>query len=253
MTPALESMAFAVFLIFCRIGGCVLFAPGLSSTRVPAQIRLLLALAITLAIAPLLLTAIAERISLVAPASRPALIIGEIIVGSVIGLMGRFYLLSLQFAATAVSSMIGLAGIPGIPMEEFDAGSPLATLASTAAVMMILIMNLHLEMLRAIIDSYDVIAVDAFPRIDAVLNNVMNVTAETAVLALRLAAPFIAYGVVVNIALGMANRFTPHISIYHATTGAVMLGGFLLLYLLWQDWMTLFLGSYQSWLLRGGF
>ena len=55
-------------------------------------------------VAPLLLTAIAERISLVAPASRPALIIGEIIVGSVIGLMGRFYLLSLQFAATAVSS-----------------------------------------------------------------------------------------------------------------------------------------------------
>jgi flagellar biosynthetic protein FliR len=246
-------MVFAVFLIFCRIGGCVLFAPGLSSTRIPVQIRLLLALGITLAISPLLFTAIAERISVVPPASRPALIAEEIVIGSVIGLMGRFYLLSLQFAATAVSSMIGLAGIPGVPMEEFDAGSPLATLASTAAVMMILIMNLHLEMLRAIIDSYDVIAVNAFPQTGAILSNVMNVTAETAVLALRLAAPFIAYGVVVNIALGMANRFTPHISIYHATTGAVMLGGFLLLYLLWQDWLTLFLGSYQSWLIRGGF
>lgn len=253
MTPALESMVFTVFLIFCRIGGCVLFAPGLSSSRIPVQIRLLLALGITLAISPLLFAAIAERISIVAPASRPALILEEIIIGSVIGLMARFYLLSLQFAATAVSSMIGLAGIPGVPMEEFDAGSPLATLASTAAVMLILVMNLHLEMLRAIIDSYDVIAVNAFPQSGALLNNVMNVIAETTVLALRLAAPFIAYGVVVNIALGMANRFTPHISIYHATTGAVMLGGFLLLYLLWQDWLTLFLGSYQAWLLRGGF
>lgn len=246
-------MVFTVFLIFCRIGGCVLFAPGLSSSRIPVQIRLLLALGITLAISPLLFAAIAERISIVAPASRPALILEEIIIGSVIGLMARFYLLSLQFAATAVSSMIGLAGIPGVPMEEFDAGSPLATLASTAAVMLILVMNLHLEMLRAIIDSYDVIAVNAFPQSGALLNNVMNVIAETTVLALRLAAPFIAYGVVVNIALGMANRFTPHISIYHATTGAVMLGGFLLLYLLWQDWLTLFLGSYQAWLLRGGF
>ena len=246
-------MVFTVFLIFCRIGGCVLFAPGLSSSRIPVQIRLLLALGITLAISPLLFAAIAERISIVAPASRPALILEEIIIGSVIGLMARFYLLSLQFAATAVSSMIGLAGIPGVPMEEFDAGSPLATLASTAAVMLILVMNLHLEMLRAIIDSYDVIAVNAFPQSGALLNNVMNVIVETTVLALRLAAPFIAYGVVVNIALGMANRFTPHISIYHATTGAVMLGGFLLLYLLWQDWLTLFLGSYQAWLLRGGF
>lgn len=253
MTPALETPVFVVFLIFCRIGGCVLFAPGLSSTRIPVQIRVLVALAITLAISPLLFTAIAEAVAAAGPASQPVLIIEEIVVGSIIGLMGRFYLLALQFAATAVSSMIGLAGIPGIPMEEFDAGSPLATLASTAAVMLILILNLHLEMLRAILDSYEVIAVNAFPQPAAVLGNVMDVVAETSVLALRLAAPFIAYGVVVNIALGMANRFTPHISIYHATTGAVMLGGFLLLYLLWEDWLTLFLESYRSWLLKGGF
>jgi flagellar biosynthetic protein FliR len=71
-------------------------------------------------------------------------------------------------------------------------------------------------------------------------------------LALRLAAPFLVYGVIVNFALGMGNRFAQQLSVYHATTGVVILGGFLLLYAIWVDWILVFTSSYQSWLLRGG-
>jgi hypothetical protein len=51
----------------------------------------------------------------------------------------------------------------------------------------------------------------------------------------------------------MGNRFAQHLSVYHATTGVVILGGFLLFYMIWIDWILIFTGSYQSWLLRGGF
>jgi flagellar biosynthesis protein FliR len=56
----------------------------------------------------------------------------------------------------------------------------------------------------------------------------------------------------VNFALGMGNRFAVHLSVYHATTGVVILGGFLLLYMIWIDWILMFTGSYQAWLMRGG-
>ena len=253
MTPELEAAGFAVFILFCRIGGCVLFAPGLSSARIPMQVRLLVALGVTLSLAPLLFAAIAEDVAAIPQAVRPALIVKETLVGSAIGLMGRIFLLSLQFAATAIANLIGLAGIPGVPMEEMEAGSPLATLASTAAVLIILMMGLHIEMLGAIMDSYRVIALGAPLQPEVLLANIMKTVTETSVLALRLAAPFIAYGVVVNVAVGLANRFTPHISVYHVTTGGVMIGGFLLLHVLWIDWMQIFITSYEAWIMQGGF
>jgi flagellar biosynthetic protein FliR len=253
VTSALETAAFSVFLLFCRIGGCVLFAPGLSSVRIPMQIRLLVCLGVTLSLAPLLHAGMTESIAAIPPTQRPLLIIKETLVGSAIGIMGRIFLLSLQFAATAIANMIGLAGIPGVPMEEMEAGSPLATLASTSAVMIILTTGLHIEMLGAIIDSYRVMAVGASLRPDVLLANIMKTVTETSVLALRLSAPFIAYGVLVNVAIGLSNRFTPQISVYHVTTGAVMLGGFLLLHTLWGDWMLLFIMTYEAWIMRGGF
>ncbi|MCB1466086.1 MAG: flagellar biosynthetic protein FliR, partial [Rhizobiaceae bacterium] len=50
MTPFAETVVIAAFLAFCRIGGCFMIMPGLSSARVPLQIRLFLALAISAAL-----------------------------------------------------------------------------------------------------------------------------------------------------------------------------------------------------------
>jgi flagellar biosynthesis protein FliR len=231
----------------------VLFAPGLSSSRIPMQIRLLVTLSTVLALSPLLIDAIIHDIARVADHERPLLIIQELVTGLVIGLMGRFFILGLQFAANTIWSTVGLGGIPGVALEDSEAGSPLATLVSSAAVMVILSLGLHIEMLRAVIDSYSVIGILAPIQPEKLLSSLTLVVAETSILAIRLAAPFVAYGIVVNVSLGLANRFTPHISLYHATTGLVMLVGMVLLYILWPEWLMFFISSYNEWLQHGGF
>ena len=230
-----------------------MFAPGLSSARIPIYFRVLITLGTVMALSPMISGSVLGAIADMPEDRRVLLIFQEIVKGSLIGLMGRFFLLGLQFAANTIWSTIGLAGIPGIPMDELEAGSPLATLASTAAVVVILSLGLHIEMLRAIADSYEVLSLDAPLAPAAMLNNLVMVLSESSLLALRLAAPFIVYGIVVNLALGLANRFAPQVSVYHATTGAVMLGGFFLLYLIWSEWLMLFVSSYSAWLFRGGF
>lgn len=142
---------------------------------------------------------------------------------------------------------------PAFPLEEGDTGSPLATLVSSAAVMLIMTMGLHIELLRAIIESYSVIPPGAPLPLQALTTSMVETAAQTSVLALRLAAPFLVYGVIVNFALGVGNRFAQQLSVYHATTGVVMLGGFLLLYVISIDWMLIFTSSYQGWLVQGGF
>ena len=47
MTATVEGAIIAAFLAFCRIGACFLVMPGLSSARVPMQVRLFVAIAAT--------------------------------------------------------------------------------------------------------------------------------------------------------------------------------------------------------------
>ena len=51
VTVTAEGAVIAAFLAFCRIGGCFMVMPGLSSARVPMQVRLFVAVAATLAAA----------------------------------------------------------------------------------------------------------------------------------------------------------------------------------------------------------
>lgn len=253
MTEIVNDQLFAVFLLFCRIGGCLLLAPGFSSPRVPVHVRLFGALALTTAISPLLSEDVASTMRETQQDQMLLLIIYETVIGAAIGLMARFFILALQFSATAISNFIGLSGIPGIPLEEGDTGSPLATLASSAAIMLFFTLGLHIELIKAIMESYHVLKPGTGLPIGALTGNMLNVLSETWLLALRLASPFLLYGVTVNFALGLGNRFAQQVSMYHATTGAVILGGFLLFYTVWMDWIIAFVSAYQSWLTAGGF
>ena len=65
-TLATATQAFAprasigAFLLFCRIGGCLMLAPGFSMSQIPMQIRLFIALAVTLSLTPLLIDKISS-------------------------------------------------------------------------------------------------------------------------------------------------------------------------------------------------
>lgn len=248
-----EVQLFGVLLLFCRMGGCIMMAPGFSSPRVPVQVRLFMAVGVACALSPMMLQEMVSRLATV-PADRHfLLLLQETSFGVLIGFMARCFFSALQFAASAISNFIGLAGIPGIPLEEGDTGSPLATLSSTAAIMIVFTLGLHVELLKAVIDSYSVLPMGLAFNAELALSHVLATLGETWLLALRLSGPFLLYGVIVNFALALGNRFAPQVSVYHATTGAVMLGGFLLLYLIWIDWIMVFADAYRSWLMEGGF
>lgn len=253
MTSLLEAQILGFVILFCRLGGCIMVAPGFSSPRIPVQVRLFIAIGITLALSPILSQEITVALSAVPTHQQPLLIVQETALGVLIGFMARCFFLALQFASTAISNFIGLAGIPGIPLEEGDTGSPLATLTSTAAVLVVFTLGLHVELLSALIDSYTVVPVARALGAELALANALAVISETWLLALRLSGPFLLYGVIVNFALALGNRFAQQISVYHATTGAVMLGGFLIFYLIWMDWIMVFADAYRSWLVEGGF
>ena len=54
MTAEASHAVFTAFLVFCRVGACLMLLPGIGGRHLPVQVRLFLAVAISLAFTPLL-------------------------------------------------------------------------------------------------------------------------------------------------------------------------------------------------------
>lgn len=226
---ASESLVLAVAVLFARVGGVVLIAPGLSSLRAPVQVRLLLALALTFAVAPVLLDEARVAVSDRAPATLLAVLGTETVIGLLIGLMSRLLLMALHTLAVGIANAVGLGGIPGISV---DGGEPLpaaASLVMATAVTVIFVADLHYEILRALIGSYWVIAPGAGLDARAALVSVADRISAAFFVALRLAAPFILYSVIVNFAVGVINKLTPQLPIFFVALPFVTAGGLVIM------------------------
>ena len=198
----LESIVFAAFLAFCRIGSCFMVMPGFSSARVPMHIRLFIAIAVTWALLAHLWDAILPAVD--RSADQMLLLIGsEILIGSTIGLVTRLYTLALQFAGAAIAVVGGYGGMGGTAIEEPDPQAALAAIITLCALMVLFAFDFHHEILRALIASYDVLPLSALFSPQSALIDIADTISESFYITLRLASPFLAYGSLVTRAIGV--------------------------------------------------
>ncbi len=240
-----------IFLYFCRIGGMLMVFPGFGSARVPVQVRLFLAVAVTAALSPLLLGLPQARPFPMAEAT-PGLLLWlvamELLKGVTIGLMARLLLLALDFLFTAVTLYIGMGNFPGAPAEGLEPAPPLASFLSLGAVALIFATGLHGQAVVAVAESYAVSPVGQAVAAADSLADVTEALARGTWLAFQATAPFLVYGVIVNLAVGLVNRLTPQIPAYFIAVSAIMLGGLLLLFLIVDEMMGVFLQGFAAWL-----
>lgn len=251
MIAATPETFLAVFLIFCRVGGCLLVVPGFSSVRIPPQIRLFIALAVSLALSPMLIGKFQASLKDQLPVTTLGWIFSETLTGFLIGLLGRVFFLALQTMMTAITMAIGFGAIPGTPIEETEPMSALGSLIMMVATALIFLSDLHWELFRGLIASYSRLPPgETFGAQIALVQLADQITAAF-VLALRISSPFIAYSVIVNLAVGITNKLTPTIPVYFLATPFILVGGFFILYFLFNEFMLLFMAGFVSWLTRG--
>jgi flagellar biosynthetic protein FliR len=240
-----------VFLIFCRIGGCLMMAPGFSSNRIPMQVRLFIALSSTLAVAPLVLDRALAGLANQPPATMLLYIGSETLTGLTIGLLGRIYFFALQTLATAVAMSIGVGGMAGTPVDESEPLPAISSLIMMVATAVLFLSDMHWELFRGLVASYGRIPLGEGFGAQFSLMQITDQATASFVVALRVSAPFIIYSVVVNLAVGLTNKMTPQIPVFFLATPFIMLGGLLLMYFLISDFMLLFMDSFSTWLRNG--
>jgi len=225
--PAAYVLALAV--LFARIGAMFMVAPGLSSARAPIKVRLFIALGVTLALSPALLGQAIAAIGARTPADLLAVIGMETVIGLFIGLLTRLLMMALQTLSIAIANMVGLGGIPGISIDETEPSQAAATLFTATALVIIFIADLHHEIIRAAVGSYAVLAPGAVLDGAAALEDVSQRISSAFMVALRLAAPFVIYSMIINFAVGLTNKMTPQVPVFFVALPVVTAGGLIVI------------------------
>ncbi|MGY8707293.1 flagellar biosynthesis protein FliR [Bradyrhizobium sp. 18BD] len=248
MISSLTDSVLVTFIVFCRIGGCLMFVPGYSSVNVPAQVRLFIALVTTFALTPILITILKPLTENAAPLTLAFLIGSETLIGTVIGLGGRVFFLALQTMATVMANAIGLSSIPGTPVGDTDPAPAVVPLIMASVTTLFFMTDQHWQVLRGLMNSYDVWQPGNRLGGSMALDLLVGRLSEAFVLTLRITSPFIVYSVIVNLAVGLINKLTPAIPVYFISVPFVLFGGFLLLYLTSDELLTQFMLGVSSWL-----
>lgn len=251
MIPTDTTTILAAFAIFCRIGACLMVAPGFSSSQVPARFRLYIALAVSLALTPILLDDMRPRIGDGSGVTLVPLLFAELAKGFLIGFIARLFFSALQFILVGINQFIGIGAIPGTMIDGGEQMPAAASLFSMAAITLMFVSGLHVELMRGLIESYVTIPPGPTFGSRVALVDIADQLSAAFLIALRIGAPFIIYSIIVNFALGVANKLTPLIPVFFIGMPFVMFGGLVLVLISTQEFLSYFEAAFAAWLAKG--
>lgn len=250
MPADLQQQAVIILLLFARIGSMVMLMPMLSDDQVPRQARLLLALGLTVGLTGMLKPAVLPFTD-GGEARLAILLLSETVIGLALGMLSRLFFQAAVMAGAIVSLQMGLT--TALVFDPALGGqTPLiGKLIGLGAALFCFSLGLHAWWFEALVRSYASFAPGApFAAGDWLALAVSTASAATS-LAISLAAPFLLFGILFNLALGIAGRLAPAIQIFFIAQPLMIAGGIALLAITAPAMLTAFADSYRAWLAGG--
>jgi flagellar biosynthetic protein FliR len=203
---------FGFFLIFARVGTALALMPGFSAAYVPVDMRLVLALAISFAMAPALIDSLPVRPP--TTAGLAILIVGEMLIGAFMGTLATIIMGALQTAGTIIAYVASMANaLIQDPIAE-QQSSTIASFLLVLGVTLVFVSDLHHLMLRAVADSYTLMAPGQPMPAGDLAETMGRHVADSFSLGLRLSAPFVIVGLTYYIGLGLLGRLMPQLQVF---------------------------------------
>jgi flagellar biosynthetic protein FliR len=243
----LPILAAAFMLTFARVGTMVMLMPGIGESNMPARVRLTIALALTAIIMPLHQSAYNVNLNTFGPVLM--LLFQEIIVGAILGLTARLAISALQTAGVVVAQQLGLGFATAVDPTQNQQGVLVGNFLTVLGVAMIFATDLHHLVIAALNDSYLIFAPGEMPLTGDVAQHFTRVVATSFRIAIQLSAPFLVFGLIFNLGLGILARLMPQMQVFFIGLPLSILLGFLLLVLVLAAMMGTFTGYVEGVLL----
>jgi flagellar biosynthetic protein FliR len=222
-------------LILLRAGVFVSMLPFLSSKNFPPQFKIGFAVSIALILTPVLDIEISK-------VSIPLLVIREIMFGLVLGGIVRIVLFAVDMAGQIMSNAMGLS-IATVMNPEIGQSTELARLLGIMAMMLLLSVDAHHDLIYIFVKSYEWIPVGSID-IKNLMLEFISMSSRIFIIALKISAPVTVGMLIANLLLGFIYKAAPQINIFFISFPVYIVLGFLIMLLSIPIFAHVFIGQF---------
>jgi flagellar biosynthesis protein FliR len=222
----LPVLAATFMLVFARVGAMVMLLPGLGESNIPVRLKLSIALLLTLIILPL--HRADYHVSLDSLSALLVMMIYEILIGIVLGATARVTLAALQVAGAVIAQQLGLGFVTSVDPTQGQQGVVIGNFLTLLGITMLFATDSHHLVIAALNDSYSIFSPGEVMPSGDVAALATRAFAAAFKIGMQLSAPFLVFGLVFNIGLGVLARLMPQMQVYFVGVPLSILAGFLI-------------------------
>ena len=216
LAPDLPRMMTLFALLFARMGAMLMLLPGFSDDAVPGRMRLLIALGLAAGMQGLVGARLGTGVdtALTGNAALAHLLLTELLTGMMLGAVVHLMFLAITIAGAIISLQVGLTTAL---VQDPSAGGQVPLLGrflGIAALLLCMATGVHHLWIGALVESYGVFPAGAMPAAPDFAQLAIRAASGAMELGLSLAAPLVIYGIIFNVALGLAARLAPQLQIF---------------------------------------
>jgi flagellar biosynthetic protein FliR len=206
----LEGWLLGIFWPFVRIGSCFMVAPVFSAVAVPARVRIVLAGAIALLVAPLV------EIPPVAPLSAAGwLITGQqVLIGAALGFCLQLLFDAVSLGGSLLANSMGLSLAFNLDPLHGAATPALGQLYALLVTLLFLVLNGHLALIRTLVEGFHTLPIGTAGLGTNGLWSVVLWGRELFSGALAVALPGVTALLIANLAVGIVSRAAPTLNLF---------------------------------------
>ena len=199
-------------LVLARVGGLVTFAPFWSHKAASTRIRVILAVALAFIITPVVMPRLQTPPSDMLPFML--LIVSELLIGFILGFVGRLIFSGLEMAAQILTYQMGFSLAGTIDPSTQAHTAALAIIAQMFGLMILLASDGHHWFLLATVKSFHAVAPGDFSITPSLLQIILRLSADALSVGVALAAPAIVVLLAVEFALAILGEVAPQFQVF---------------------------------------
>ena len=235
---------FVWYLVFTRIGAAFMVMPVIGESFVPVRVRLLLALIVSVLVAPLLQNQMPAEPS--SPLGLFSLLASEILIGVFIGSIPRLLFGSFEVAGMIIAMQSGLSNAfvfnPSLSSQGSLPGSVLAWLG----LLLIFVSDLHHLLILAILHSYELFRPGSPLPTEDFYHMVLDLVSQSFMIGVEMSAPFLVTGLLLALVLGIMSRLSPQMQVFMVFMSAQVGYGLFLFAVTLAAMLKFWLGHFDS-------
>jgi flagellar biosynthetic protein FliR len=164
----------------------------------------------------------------------------------VLGLTARLAISALQIAGSVVAQQLGLGFVTAVDPTQNQQGLLVGNFLAVLGVALIFATDLHHLVIAALNDSYRLFQPGEMPVAGDVAQLITRTVAAAFKIGIQLSAPFLVFGLLFNLGLGVLSRLMPQMQVFFIGLPLAILLGLLLLVLVIGAMMGTFIGYLEG-------